>query len=194
MAAGAQDAPKPAAEKPAPPPGKPTAGKKPAGEKPAVEVVGDQESKPSKPAAPKVTETPGMVTNVFFDEDIRQALSDMATQAKVAIIPDSTVQGTVSAEFENVPVEDALQRVALVGGFVYKKINGAYLVGTPDPDNPSFRLLAETQIVDLDYATAAEVQALLPPYLARYVKAEAGGGGDASRSRRPGRSLTRPWR
>jgi len=150
-------------------------GQKPTAPKPGVEVVGDQGGAPAQ-AAGEPAEKPGFVTNVFFDEDIRQALSDMATQAKVTIIPDDTVQGTVTVELEDVPIEDALRRVLLGGGYVYKKIDEVYLVGAPDPESPSFRLLAETQVVDLDYATTAEIEALLPAYMTKFIKTEAGSG------------------
>ena len=57
------------------------------------------------------------VSNVFVDADIRQVLLDIATQTRINILADESVQGTVSATLENVPLEDALEMTLFPGGF-----------------------------------------------------------------------------
>ena len=45
------------------------------------------------------------ITNVFFETDIRQALQDIAAQAGIPILADDTVQGYVTVEFKDTPLE-----------------------------------------------------------------------------------------
>lgn len=144
--------------------------------------AGPDETK-NEPAADDV-QTPGpdtaelippLITNVFYDTDLRQALSDVAAQAGVTIVPDSTVQGYVTADLVDVPLEDALRMLLASGAFVFRKMEGYYLVGAPDPTNPNFPLLSDTEIVELDYLTADQLKVLLPDIYARYVKFDATG-------------------
>ena len=116
--------------------------------------------------------TPGFVTNIFADEDIRQALRDVAAQSGVVIIPDQSVQGVVSCELRNVPVEQALDMLLFGGGYVYKKVNDYYLVGAADPKNPSFSSLASIERVPLRQMQAPEVFQALNPVYAAYVQSD----------------------
>src|SRR5687767_3640450 len=81
---------------------------------------------------------PKPITNVFADTDLKQALGDMATQAGVVIVPDETVQGNVSANLKDVPLERALDIVLAPGNYSWVKQNGFYLVGKADPASPNF--------------------------------------------------------
>ena len=121
-------------------------------------------------AAPKSGAEP-LITNIFSDTDLRQALMDIAAQAGIPIIPDATVQGTVSVDLKNAPLERALSMVLLGGGYAFAKQDGYYLVGSPEPDNPNFHLLTRTEIVDLKYVMPQTVIALLGCYR-RYLSAE----------------------
>lgn len=125
---------------------------------------------PTTPSTIKAT--PGFVTNIFADEDIRQALRDVAAQSGVVIIPDQSVQGVVSAELRNVPVEQALDMILFGGGFVYKKVNDYYLVGSPDPKNPSFANLATIERVPLRQMQAPDVFQALNPVYVPYVQSD----------------------
>lgn len=127
------------------------------------------------PAAAAVTlkATPGFVTNIFADEDIRQALRDIAMQSGTVIIPDATVQGVVTCELRNTPVEQALDMVLFAGGYAYKKVGDYYLVGSPDPKNPSFSSLAGAERVALRQTHATEVFEALNPVYHAYVQQDA---------------------
>lgn len=92
-------------------------------------------------------EEPPLITNVFFETDIRQELQDTAAQAGIPILADDTVQGYVTAEFEDTPLEQALSIIPTPGGFIYKKMNGFYVVGSPDPASPIFSLLSNTELI-----------------------------------------------
>ncbi len=139
---------------------------------PLAQVQGLQEVIPgiSGGAQGALQITPGFVTNIFADDDIRQALRDIAAQSGVVIIPDQTVQGVVSCELRNVPIEQALEMVLFGGGFVFKKTNDYYIVGSPDPDNPSFSSLSSIARVALRQTQAEDVFKALNPVYSQYVQ------------------------
>lgn len=114
----------------------------------------------------------GLVTNVFADEDIRQALRDIAAQTGAVIIPDETVQGIVSCELRDVTVDQALELVLFSGGYVYKKINGWYLVGSSSPSSPNFTRMADVARLSLRHTQAQDVYSLLSPAYQQYITAD----------------------
>ncbi|HVP57482.1 MAG TPA: hypothetical protein VMU02_05250 [bacterium] len=111
-----------------------------------------------------------LVTNVFYDTDLREALRDVASQTGVNIIPDETVQGVISLEVTSMPLEECLTRMLTPLGYTFKKMNGYYIVGAPHPQNPSFPLLTETTLFTPNYIRADEAARLLSDYYAPYVK------------------------
>lgn len=113
-----------------------------------------------------------LVSNVFDNTYIVDALRDISAQTGVPIIADATVNGQITLAFENVTLEEALERVLAPGGYVYRKLNGFYLVGAPDSKNPSFPLLSQTEVVKLRYAKAENVFHSLPDSFAAYVKVD----------------------
>jgi type II secretory pathway component GspD/PulD (secretin) len=113
-----------------------------------------------------------LITNVFYESDIREALRDISVQAKIPIVPDQTVHGFVTLEVVNLPLEKTLQRLLAAGGFTFKKMDGYYLVGAPYPDNPSFALLTTTERIRPSYLKAAEVPALMSDFYQPFIKVE----------------------
>lgn len=112
------------------------------------------------------------MTNVFVETDIKQALSDIAAQTGVTIVADNTVQGMVSLDLKDVPLERALSVVAQGGGFAFAKMDGYYLVGAPDPTNPNFYLLSRTEIMQLQNVRPEVVLSLLSVPYGRYLSSE----------------------
>ncbi|MBA7702024.1 Type 3 secretion system secretin [subsurface metagenome] len=123
---------------------------------------------PAEPPQPPEEEPTGpqgypLVSNSFFDTDVRQALFDVGLQAGVTIIIDESVVGYVTLELEDVPLERALYLMLLPTGAIFKEIEpGLYLVTTPDPRAPSFSLIAEQRLIRLNYVTTTQLQQLLP--------------------------------
>jgi type IV pilus assembly protein PilQ len=111
-----------------------------------------------------------LVTNVFYDTDLREALRDVASQTGVNIIPDETVQGVISLEVTSMPLDECLTRMLAPLGYTFRKMNGYYIVGAPHPQNPSFPLLTETTLYTPNYIRAEEAARLLSDYYAPYVK------------------------
>ncbi len=132
-------------------------------------------AKPVQAAAAEGT-GPRLVNNVFFETDIKQVLADIASQTGTVIIPDETVQGFVTIEFRDMPLDRALRLVMLPGGFLSEEVEpGVFLITSPDPSGPNFQRLAQTAIVDLDYIICDDVKAQLPEMFSRFVKYDTNG-------------------
>ena len=105
-----------------------------------------------------------IVSALYFESDIREALNDLMLQSGVSIIADDTVQGLVTLDLENVPLEKALQMVLLSGGYSYRRFEDYYLVSMADPRSPAFRHMAESRNIKLKYLTTSEARDLLPAF------------------------------
>jgi type II secretory pathway component GspD/PulD (secretin) len=143
----------------------------PATEAPAKEPApAPQEPQPPEEAAKGPRGYP-LVSNVFYDTDIRQALSDIGEQAGATIIPDESVTGSITLDLREVPLERALELVLMPGGFIHSEVEeGVYLVTSPDPTAPGFARIARTQVVDLEYVSSEELERLLPDIYTGFVK------------------------
>ena len=114
-------------------------------------------------AEPEEANPPVLVSDSYFDTDLRQALGDIAMQTGVTILVDESVVGFLTLELDDVPLERALHLMLLQGGYVYGEVEpGVYVVTAPDPRTTSFQLLAETRIVPLSYIKPSELKTLLP--------------------------------
>jgi len=121
------------------------------------------------PAEPEAA--PVLISNVWVETSIKTALSDLALASGYTIIPDKDLEGTVSLELTDVPFLEALYRVTIGCGAVYREIaDGVYLVGPPPPPSATFDTLATTEIASLDYYTADEIFKQLPLHLQSYVR------------------------
>jgi type IV pilus assembly protein PilQ len=112
---------------------------------------------------------PELITNVFFETDIREVLRDISAQSGVTIIPDNTVQGVVSLALENAPLEKALEMVLMGGGYTFKKIDDYYLVGAAVHDNPTFSRLTETKYIKPNYIKAKDIPKFLPDFFTDFI-------------------------
>ena len=118
------------------------------------------------------------VSNVFVETDIRSVLMDIATQTGVNVIPDETVQGTVSVDMDSVPLETALEMVLFPGGYSFKRVGTGnseyYLVGSALPESFSFAPLSITKVVKTN-VEAGKVLERLSDHFDPYVKANKDG-------------------
>lgn len=111
-----------------------------------------------------------LVTIMFFETDLREALNEISLQTGINIIADQTVSGTVSADLQDVPLEKALKMILIGGGYTYRRIEDFYFVGLPDTKNMSFSDLSELEIVELKYIKVEKVLDILPSSLGAYVE------------------------
>ncbi|HHY09017.1 MAG TPA: type II secretion system protein GspD [Firmicutes bacterium] len=114
-----------------------------------------------------------LISNMFYDTYILDALNDIAIQAEIPIIADSTVTGFITTEFEDLALEDALSRICVPLGFTFRYLEeGYYLVGAIDLKNPSFTLLSDVAIFKTSFVPAKTVADLLSEYYRPYVKVD----------------------
>lgn len=125
-------------------------------------------------AVPAAAQDAKLVSNVFLDTDLRQAIADVAAQAEVNIIADPSVAGLVSVELENATVEKALELLLAGSGYRVYRADDYFLVYTADQSSPAFTAVAETQMIPVRFLPAATARGLLPEPLQRYVRAEEG--------------------
>jgi type IV pilus assembly protein PilQ len=111
------------------------------------------------------------VTIQCEEQPITEVLSDIAEQAGVCIIPDETVTGEVSMEMEDVGLDRCLRAMMLPRGFAWGEVDeGVYVATTADPESPAFAQISETEIVELDFVGADEIQQLLAPTTSQFVR------------------------
>lgn len=113
-----------------------------------------------------------LVSNVFYETDLREVLLNIADQTGVAIVADATVQGYVTIELENVPLTACLDRLLTPHGLTYRDLGSYYLVGEATPGNPSFGLLARTELYRPCYLKARDIRKLLSEFYEPYVQVD----------------------
>lgn len=111
-----------------------------------------------------------LISNIFFDTFIIDALSDISIQAGIPIIADSTVTGFVTLELNEVPLEKALEMILISNGYDFSYRGDYYLVGIADIRNPNFRLLTQTEHIRLQYISPQDAKNLLPAYFEPYLR------------------------
>lgn len=117
-----------------------------------------------------------LVSNVFVQSDLRQALDDVAAQAKVNIITDPSVQGVVSVTLDNVTVDKALKLLLAGTEYQVQVTPDYYLVFSADEAAGIFPSVAKTQMVSVQYIAPDTAKSLLPTPLQRYVRVDVGSG------------------
>ncbi|MBI2900539.1 MAG: hypothetical protein HYY17_10155 [Planctomycetes bacterium] len=108
------------------------------------------------------------VTAAFADLAIRDALLEISDQAKIPVVTDPSVTGTVTLNLVNVPFESAVRLIAFAGNYAYSTDGHAFYVGTLDPASPSYATLTTTRIVSTNLPPK-EIAASLNKAYAAYV-------------------------
>ncbi|MGE5583134.1 MAG: type II secretion system protein GspD [Bacillota bacterium] len=121
-------------------------------------------------AEPATEEGQPLVTATFFETDLREALHEISIQTGVNLAVDETVRGLVTLELKNTPFEKALKMVLINGGFSYHKVDDFYVIGLPDPRNPAFAGLSETEVYFFKNIGAESAKAMLPEFYKPFVK------------------------
>jgi type II secretory pathway component GspD/PulD (secretin) len=126
-------------------------------------------------AAPRaaLAQDGALISNVFSETDLRQAIEDVAAQAGVNIIADPSVQGVVSATLDNVTVEEALKLLLAGTEYQVEQTDDYYLVFRPDQTADMFPSVAQSQLIQVEHMPAETARNLLAVPLQKYVRADA---------------------
>lgn len=104
-----------------------------------------------------------LVSEVFEETDVRQALQLLQTATNKTIIVDEGVGGVTSAQFTKVSLDEALTQILLPLGYVWVYRDGIYMVAPPDPKSPLYGYVARRfQYTALNHP-ARKLADLLPP-------------------------------
>ncbi|HQQ05751.1 MAG TPA: TonB family protein [Candidatus Omnitrophota bacterium] len=110
-------------------------------------------------------------TNQFENVDIRIVLQHLSSETGVRIIADPTVEGMVSGNFQNAPVDEVLRFILSAGNYSFRLMpEGYYLVGSCQPGAPSFNRLSVTDFFQPNYLKAEELHSLMPAAYSPYIK------------------------
>jgi type II secretory pathway component GspD/PulD (secretin) len=143
------------------------------GGEPSGLLASDEQAVNDPPWDSQASEDQPLISNVFFYTDIRQAIADVAAQSGVSIIVDETVQGMITLEIVDLPLEQCLRRMLSPFGFTFRKMDGYYLVGSAYPDSPSFAALSVTEMIPLNYLRAKDAQSLLSRFYEPFIRVNA---------------------
>ena len=132
-----------------------------------------------EPAIPGRELVPGpggaLITNPFVDNDlVTEVLPAIATQAGISIIADDTVQGIVTADLVDVPLDTALEIVLAGTPYVVKKTPYYYLVCSGGIDSTMFQEVSETRRLRMNYISSQAAVGLLATPFRQYANAEIG--------------------
>ncbi len=129
----------------------------------------------AQPAEPQPLEPRDRkVSLVFLETDIQQVLAELGQAVGASLVPDSSVQNqNITIEFKDEPFERALERVALFGGYSWKRReDGVYLVSAATPESPLFLEFAQTARYVPKYQTVKTILKLLSDRFVLYVRGD----------------------
>ena len=140
---------------------------------PAMLLAEDNIGEALQPAPPQQPRPAALVTNTWIETDIRAVVQDIVAQTNVQIIVGPLVQGVVSMQVKDMPLQQCLQRLVKVGNYAFARVDDYYVIGSGDPNSPIFYYLCKRRRIKLQHTEARTVQNLLPAALARYVSIDA---------------------
>ncbi len=105
------------------------------------------------------------ISNVWFEADLCSAFQDLASQSGITILVDDYVEGLITLSLENVTIDEAIKTICMKGGYDYKKLkDDLYIIGSVDPNSPTFQKHALTKKIELNYADSKDIVTLLKHY------------------------------
>ena len=111
-----------------------------------------------------------LVSMIFIQDDLRDAITELVLQTGVNIIMDESVHGLVTLDLVDVPLDRALRLMTMAGGYQVHKVEDFYFIGSSDPESLSYTSFATTATYELQYITAQDVIDLVPDIYRPYIK------------------------
>ena len=127
----------------------------------AVQV--DQESfQVSLPLSP--------VSDEFIETDVVEAIQSLALQARLTVILDENISGTVTASINEETFANAIQKICLPLGLHMRMRDNQLLICDGDPESSMFSLVSQRISYEPLHGTPEEISKMLPVQLLRYVR------------------------
>jgi len=93
--------------------------------------------------------------------DVKDVIRQLSTNARLNIVADSALSGTISAHFSGVPIEEALQALFAANNFTLYQESDIYRVGSRvSQQRGSFAIFANKGLVTIDVKNAPPVDVL----------------------------------
>ncbi|QQG52981.1 MAG: hypothetical protein HY931_01975 [Candidatus Falkowbacteria bacterium] len=115
-----------------------------------------------------------LITGNYVEADIRALLTlDFFSVTGINIIPDNTVEGSITVSLKDAPLEKALEMILYPGGYKYRYVadGNYYIVGKALPENDSFGTLTATKTIKTNRG-AEKILSQLSPYYQTFVRAD----------------------
>ena len=103
----------------------------------------------------------GLLTMNFYQSDIQEVLSALAMERELNIATAQNVSGRISVHLYQVTLAEALDAIALAGGFQYRKQNGLYYIYKPKKIKDPQAKPHQMKIFKLKYAKMEKIQEIL---------------------------------
>ncbi len=92
---------------------------------------------------PENEEEDVLINEDCFDMDLREALIVIGESAGVDMIVDEKLSGVADVSIEDLPIEQAVEKLLLAHNYFYAREGNRIFVGTADPSSPLFTRIAE---------------------------------------------------
>ena len=109
------------------------------------------------------------VSNVFANTRLAEAINELGQETGVRFIIDPAVAGATSHEFEDTPLDEALEAMLAPYGFVFGVEEDVVVIGTPNPESPLFPRLSTTSIYRPMHLKSSEIPKLLPKFYGQFI-------------------------
>lgn len=111
-----------------------------------------------------------VLSEEFFETDVREAISILAEEADEDVIVGDKVRGVVNARIDDLTFDEALTKILLPLGFVSGKRGDQYLVCHPDPDSPLFPYVSDQVEYRPKHVLAKDLLAAPPKQMLPYLR------------------------
>ncbi len=135
---------------------------------PAASLVQPEDEPELNEPGGRVNVDENLITELFVnDEDLNTVLQLLGVQAQKNVVTGQSVAGRVTANFYGVTFYEALEAILNVNGYGYiERGNFIYVYGLEELDRiQEATRVRKSEIVKLNYISAADVQAFVEPML-----------------------------
>ena len=110
------------------------------------------------------------VSDEFIETDVVEAIQSLALQARLTVILDENISGSVTASINEETFANAIQKICLPLGLHMRMRDNQLLICDGDPESSMFSLISERLSYEPLHGTPEEISKMLPVQLLRYVR------------------------
>jgi type IV pilus assembly protein PilQ len=111
-----------------------------------------------------------LVSEEFVETDVREALLILSEDANIDLVMDEKVSGIVNSRIDEMPVDEAIEKILLPLGFFSARDENRIVVAPADPDSPLFSYVSESIEYRPQHVEVATLMAAVPSGLKGFAK------------------------